>query len=149
MLAMNKHRILRCLTALYGLGLVVLIVAAAYGRVPMWWAYQILSWADKLAHFVLIGGFALLLNLALEARTYRWGRLSFLVGSVWITVAVLIEEASQLFLETRAFEFTDLGADLLGIVFFGQLARLWVYLQRRRERRRAEDAGRHPVGVLP
>jgi hypothetical protein len=123
---MNSLPIVRRLAVLYGLLLVLVILAANRGLIPMWWAFRRLSWADKLGHFLLIGTLAFLVNLALGARRWNLGRFSGLRGSLWISVAVVLEEISQHWMKYRAFELADLAADFLGILVFGQLARWWL-----------------------
>lgn len=137
---MKTSRRIRRFTLLYGVALVLIILAANQGLIPMWWAFRRLSWADKLGHFVLIGTFAFLVNLALGGRRWTLGWCSGLVGSLWISVAVVLEEISQYWMQYRAFELADLGADFLGILVFGQLARLWLAWQRRRQAHDAQDA---------
>lgn len=74
---------------------------------------------DKAGHFLLIGGFAFFVNLALGLRQWR----GFLLGSLLVAVACLAEEISQLWFPARTFDLLDLVADLAGILFFGWLAR--------------------------
>jgi len=128
---MNGRRTIQRIAVLYGVLLALITLAANRGLIPMWWAFRHLSWADKLGHFVLIGTLAFLVNLALRARRWRLGRLSGLEGSLWISVAVVLEEISQHWMTYRAFELADLVADFLGILVFGQLARLWLGRRRR------------------
>ncbi|MEO8351841.1 MAG: VanZ family protein [Chthoniobacteraceae bacterium] len=79
--------------------------------------------SDKLGHFLLIGGMAFFLNLALRARTFRWLGRRWLIGSVLVAVAFTLEELSQRFISSRSFDLVDLAADFAGILFFGWLAR--------------------------
>ena len=130
---MNDPVRFRRLTLLYSILLISIVVAANDGRLPMRRILAVLPWADKLGHFFLIGALALLANLMLQARLWRLGPFSGLVGSLWVTVAVILEEVSQLFMARRAFEFADLGADLAGILCFGALARWWVARSTQRE----------------
>lgn len=78
---------------------------------------------DKIAHFVLMGGLSLLVNLALKVRKVKLLSISYLLGSVAVLVIVTIEEASQIFVRGRAFDLGDLVADYLGIIIFGEFAR--------------------------
>lgn len=74
---------------------------------------------DKVGHFMLMGGLAFFVNLALGMRQWR----GMLVGSVGVAVVVLGEEISQLWFPGRTFDLLDLAADLAGILFFGWLTR--------------------------
>jgi len=79
--------------------------------------------SDKIGHFVLIGGTAFLLNLALGLREVRWLGRGWLLGSVLVGTVFTLEEISQLWLPARSFDLLDLAGDYAGILFFGWLAR--------------------------
>ena len=86
------------------------------------------SHADKLWHFLLIGFLSLLVNLAFMANRVRVGGVRFLIGSLIVTIVVTLEELSQGFLETRTMDVYDWLADVAGIILFGQIAVLIVWL---------------------
>jgi polysaccharide biosynthesis protein VpsQ len=81
-------------------------------------------YGDKIGHFLLMGTFSLLLNLTLSARTVRFGRINWLVGTLVVAVVVTLEEISQIFVRGRSFDWMDLVVDFAGIFLFGELARL-------------------------
>jgi VanZ family protein len=83
-----------------------------------------LPYGDKIAHFLLMGFFSFLLNLALKARTIKVWKINFLLGTLIVLVVVFIEEFSQKFIRGRSFDYTDLIADFAGILIFGEIARL-------------------------
>jgi VanZ family protein len=83
-----------------------------------------MPYGDKIGHFLLMGFFSLMLNLALKARTFRVWRINFLLGTLIVLVVVFIEECSQIFIRGRSFDYRDLIADFAGIIIFGELARL-------------------------
>ena len=78
---------------------------------------------DKVGHFVLIGGTAFFLNVALGLRTWRAVGHSWLLGGTLVAVLFTLEEISQLWFPSRSFDLLDLACDYAGIVFFGWLAR--------------------------
>ena len=80
-------------------------------------------YGDKIGHFVLMGTFSLMLNLALSAKTFGLGKINFLVGTVIVLIVVTIEEFSQIFVRGRSFDVMDLAVDFAGIFLFGELAR--------------------------
>ena len=80
-------------------------------------------YGDKIGHFLLMGGLSFLLNLALNAKTVKFWKFGYLLGSLIVLVVVTIEEFSQIFIRGRTFDLTDLAADFLGIFLFGELAR--------------------------
>src|SRR5215204_725624 len=81
-----------------------------------------IPYGDKLGHFLLMGGFSFLLNLVLNARTFKLWKINYLLGSLIVLVIVTIEEISQNFVAGRTFDWGDLVFDFLGIFLFGELA---------------------------
>jgi len=113
-------------------GVLLSIVAAA----NLGWVEAAFAWfrqmpgADKLAHFVLLGGMSLLLNLSLGgARVPIFGR-GVLLGSLLLLILVTVEELSQLWISTRTFSLTDLACNYLGIALCGRLAKRWTFRER-------------------
>jgi VanZ family protein len=81
---------------------------------------------DKVGHFLLMGGFSLCVNLVLRCRRMRVYGISLLIGSLIVSVVVVVEEFSQQFFSNRTFSFSDYFFSLLGIWVFGWLAeRFW------------------------
>jgi len=87
---------------------------------------------DKIAHFVLLGLLALLLNLSFHAKRVTIAGVPLLKGSLIAWVVATIEEVSQLWLDHRDFGLDDLAAGYLGILVFGAVAG---YLVRRRRKK--------------
>lgn len=81
-----------------------------------------IPYGDKLGHFCLMGGFSFLLNLFLNAKTFRLLKINVLLGSLIVLIVVTIEEFSQIFVSGRSFDYSDLIFDYLGIFIFGKLA---------------------------
>lgn len=92
-------------------------------------------YGDKAGHFLLMGLFALLVNLALSCRRIRLGRVSFLAGSLIVIVVVTLEEFSQRFVRYRTFDLVDLAFDYTGIFLFGLLATRLTRLRLARQER--------------
>ncbi|MEY3221068.1 MAG: hypothetical protein RIT27_2425 [Pseudomonadota bacterium] len=109
---------LQKLTLLYGIFIVVIIILANTGHLPIAHFMRILPYSDKLGHFLLIGGLGFLFNINLSCR--KWG--FFLVGSVIVGGLATAEEFSQLFSPHRTFDWGDLSADYIGLFFFGWIA---------------------------
>jgi polysaccharide biosynthesis protein VpsQ len=82
-----------------------------------------IPYGDKLGHFLLMGFFAFLLNLVLNARSFRLWKFDFLLGSLIVLLVVTLEEISQMFVAGRTFDGSDLIFDFLGIFLFGELAK--------------------------
>ena len=78
---------------------------------------------DKIGHFLLMGMFSFLLNLALNVKTFRFIRFEYLSGSLIVFGLVTLEEISQIFISGRTFDLYDLIFDYAGIFIFGEAAR--------------------------
>lgn len=79
---------------------------------------------DKLAHFVLFGTMAFLVNVGLEGRPLQLGAFTVLRGSVFVLIPTVLEEFSQLFFRTRTFDLLDILADGAGVFVGGWAALL-------------------------
>ena len=77
---------------------------------------------DKIAHFLLFGSFTFLLNLALSLRTYKVGKLEFLIGSLIVLLIAMVEEFSQIIIPFRVFNWWDMLSNTLGIIVFSYLS---------------------------
>ena len=76
---------------------------------------------DKTGHFVLMGSMAFLANLSLRGRCFECCRVRLYLGSLIVLTCAVVEESSQVFMATRAFDLGDLAADLLGILILGNI----------------------------
>lgn len=100
----------------FSIFIALVIRAANTGQGGRYWGFlHHIPWGDKLGHFILMGTLCLLLNLALRCRTVRLGRLPMQLGTLIISVFVIVEEISQVFLPHRTFDLGDLLADGIGI----------------------------------
>jgi len=91
--------------------------AANTGRELMF--FQMLEYipmGDKLAHVVLIGTLAFLLNLLLGGKTFTVRGVQILLGSCIVFGFITIEEFTQMYIPTRNFDWMDLMANYIGIV---------------------------------
>jgi VanZ family protein len=100
---------------------IVLIANAGLGGRYFGLLFQ-LPYGDKIGHFFLMGTFSLLVNLALGARTVRFGRFTPLLGTLIVLFIVTLEEFSQNWVDTRTFSLLDLAFDWAGIWVFGRIA---------------------------
>lgn len=78
------------------------------------------SQADKLIHFVLLGGASFLARRA--TADARIQRLNLPLGPCVVGLAATIDECAQAFSPVRTFSLGDLAANLGGVVVFGWLA---------------------------
>lgn len=75
-----------------------------------------------MGHFILMGVLSFLVNLTLQgARRSIFSR-EVLLGSLIVTMFVVLEELTQIFIPSRTFSLVDLLFDFLGIYSFGRLA---------------------------
>ncbi len=121
---MNRDRLKRIGLAAAYFAVVVLIIWLADHRdtqsIFSW--VQVLPGGDKLGHFLILGGFAFVLNHALRCRTVTLGGKPVLLGSLVVLALAAAEETSQLVIPGRTFDLFDLAADALGIWFLGRLS---------------------------
>jgi VanZ family protein len=76
---------------------------------------------DKLIHFLMYGGLALLVNAALAQRT-RWSLVrAIATGSIVVAIASTVEEYSNLLTIARGWSLGDIAANYLGIICLGIL----------------------------
>ena len=114
---------LKWLTGVYVLILVMIVFLADRKDYQLLFRFiRNTPYGDKAGHFILMGFFSLVLNLALSCKTVKLWKLNLLVGSLIVALVVTLEEFSQLFIRYRSFDLTDLLFDYAGIFLFGQLA---------------------------
>ena len=77
---------------------------------------------DKYGHFLLMGVLSFLLNTSLRCREVDVCTRHVLLGSAIVSLAVTLEEVSQIFIQHRSFDLADLLFDYLGIWVFGKVA---------------------------
>lgn len=73
---------------------------------------------DKVGHFLLFGVLTLVVNLALKLRTLNLHYFRMYIGTILVSLFVVLEELSQVFIPSRTFELEDLTADAIGIMLF-------------------------------
>ncbi len=120
---MNRDRLKRAGLAAAYFAVVALIIWLADQRDTQFifsWL-QALPGGDKLGHFLILGGFAFVLNHSLRCRTVPLGGRPVLLGSLIVLLLAAAEETSQRFIPGRNFDLLDLAADALGILLLGRL----------------------------
>lgn len=116
----------------FAIFIALVIQTANSGQGRRYWGFlDAIPSGDKLGHVLLMGTLCLLLNLALQCRTVRLGKMPILLGTLLVAAFVLVEELSQFFLPTRTFDTLDLLADAIGLTLASWLA---VRISRRRQR---------------
>src|SRR3954453_406142 len=96
------------------LGLV--IYTADIGKGPRYWGWLArVPLGDKFCHAGFMLTLTALSNLALGCRRARAASDALLLGTVIVSILVLAEEFSQIWIPGRDFELLDLSADLIGI----------------------------------
>lgn len=92
--------------------------------------------ADKIAHALMFGGFAMMLLLDYQ-RHHRWGRVlwekAFSAAFISSATGVAIEVAQKWMGLGRGFEFADILADMAGSFMFAWIffmsQRVWISLK--------------------
>lgn len=116
---------LRVALVVFSLVLASIIYAADAGIAAPVFAYvRSFPLGDKIAHFILMGTLALLVNLVLSRGLLAGNRHPILIGTAIVAGLVLLEEISQIWIPGRTFSFSDLTADALGIACGALIARV-------------------------
>lgn len=76
---------------------------------------DLVPYGDKVAHVLLYGCLALLLNLLLKRKLLTVKSINFQLGSVLVLGFAAMEELSQGFFATRNLDMWDLFADVIGV----------------------------------
>jgi VanZ family protein len=107
-------------TGLFSVFCLAIILAANFHVArPVFVAVHRVPLGDKIAHFLLVGCLALLLNTVLGAATIRLGRLTLLKGNLILLLITTVEEMSNLLQPHRSFSLADMLFNWLGIFAFG------------------------------
>lgn len=77
-----------------------------------------IPYGDKVAHALLYGIMALLLNYGLRFKYFGTKFFQLQIGSMLVFLFAALEEISQYFILSRTFDLYDLLADVIGIVAF-------------------------------
>ncbi len=118
---------LKILASGFAIFLAVLIVLADSGRgQSLFVLVRHLPGGDITGHFLLLGTMSLLLNAALRFKTFSWRGRNILWGTVLLLTIATLEESSQIFFVSRSFSWSDMAANTVGILVFGELGR-WVW----------------------
>ena len=120
---MNTQRVWKFVLVIYVIILGV-ISAAAYTKHLHVAAIFGRSHADKLIHFVLLGGASFFARRATADARMRFLNLAqgLPIGPFVVGVVASIDEFAQAFSPARTFSFADLAANISGTVVFGWLA---------------------------
>lgn len=113
---MNK--LFKGITLVFLIFIIWIIEAANKGAPNMFISFaNSIYYGDKIGHFFLYGILTLCANLALKNRPlFSWKKLP--LGTVLVTLFVVVEELSQVFFPRRTLDIEDLIADGLGIICF-------------------------------
>lgn len=83
---------------------------------------SIFPYYDTIGHFVLLGIATFLGHLALRKRKIYLSRLSIPLAPILVVICCIIDELLQSLSPYRTASFSDLAADLVGIMVFYWLA---------------------------
>ncbi|WP_370981620.1 VanZ family protein [Agaribacterium sp. ZY112] len=74
-----------------------------------------IPYGDKFGHSILYGSLTYSIIIASRFRVIKTGRIRLYYGVLFASLFSITEEISQLFIQSRTFDISDLIADLLGI----------------------------------
>ena len=121
---------MKWLAILFGLFILTIILLADLGKLGFLYSLYDFPYGDKVGHFILYGVLTLLIDLTLLPSSARKSsstiissrrRVAVRVG-LFLAVAITVEEFSQQYFSNRTFDMIDLGASVLGVMFFSWLA---------------------------
>ena len=95
---------------------IIFIADSANYNFALRWVGAI-PYGDKIAHAMLYGVMAMLINYALSYRKVK----GMLVGSVLVLTFAILEEFSQIYIPSRTFDLYDILADVVGVILFSLL----------------------------
>jgi VanZ family protein len=107
------------LTALFfGVILAIIYQANTNPRSDFFVFLKVVPYSDKIAHAVLFGVMAMLLNYSLKFKSIKFWRLNLQVGAIIVLTFAGLEELTQAFNPNRTLDWGDFIADVVGIVVF-------------------------------
>jgi polysaccharide biosynthesis protein VpsQ len=128
------HRVIQAIAVCFFLFILWIIYLANTGGKSIFFELVgSVPYGDKLGHIGLFGCLTLLAILGSKFRTFSCGKIDIYYGAVVVIIFVLVEEISQAYLPSRTFEFVDLIADSIGIIFaigVAQLANKYLILKK-------------------
>lgn len=128
------HRVIQVLAVCFFLFILWIIYLANTGGKSIFFELVgAVPHGDKLGHMGLFGCLTLLAIFGSKFRTFSCGKINIYYGAAVVLVFVLIEEISQAYIPSRTFEFVDLIADSIGIIFavgVAQLAKKYLILEK-------------------
>jgi len=75
-------------------------------------------YSDKIAHAVLFGVMAMLLNYSLKFRSVSFWKFNLQLGAILVLSFAGLEELTQAFNPNRTFDLYDFIADAVGVTLF-------------------------------
>ncbi|MBN2824661.1 MAG: VanZ family protein [Campylobacterales bacterium] len=112
-----KHR--HILTAIFFAIIVFIIyMANTAPRSEFFVFLKSVPYSDKIAHAILYGVMAMLLNYSLNFRTIRFWKFNLQLGAIIVLTFAGLEELTQAFNPNRTLDWGDLIADVVGVVLF-------------------------------
>lgn len=108
------------LAVCYACALLTLLVSADFGGLrPIHDYVNAYGELDKVIHFLMYGGLALVVNSALVRRSRGVGVRTIATGTIIVLFAATIEEFSNKLVPCRGWSLGDLTANYMGILLLG------------------------------
>jgi VanZ family protein len=106
----------------YAAGILVFVLLADFGAMKsVLNALAVYPHLDKVAHFLMYGSLALVVNAALAMRP-GWSLVrAIATGSIIVLIASTLDEYSNILVPQRGWSLADLAANCLGITCLGIL----------------------------
>ena len=107
----------------------IILLASSGGLSAVFFLIKAVPFADKVAHFFLMGTLALVVNISFKYKVILFGRFPIFLASIVVLFFVVLEEFSQIGNIYRTFDWYDLLADLLGIILIPWLGKKYFVKQ--------------------
>lgn len=121
----HRHgvRFASSVTLAFGIFILWIIYTADTGRANIFIdLVGTIPFGDKVSHAVLYGLLTLGANTSSRFLVFKLGRFACYRGSLAVAVFALLEELSQMYIPSRAWDISDLVADAVGILLFSAVA---------------------------
>ncbi len=118
-------KFVRILTLFFFIFILWIIYIANTGNNSIFFDFvHSLPFGDKIGHFMLFGSLNFIGILSLKFKTLSFKAIKIYRATLFVVLFVLIEEVSQNYIANRTFDFLDLTADFIGIIFSSYLGTL-------------------------
>lgn len=113
------QRLILSLTVAFFVFMLWIIYLADTGQGSVWFDLaEVIPFGDKVGHMFLFGILTFGVNISTSYKLVNIGVLQVFLGTLIVSLFVVVEELSQYFTPSRTLDVNDLIADAIGIIAF-------------------------------